>query len=61
MVWLLHRGNTSINLAKLSCAVGVQNGNGVAEAWLFTQLPVMVTVIVEKFFQGLIKYTIQAG
>jgi hypothetical protein len=39
----------------------VQNGNAVAEAQLFTQLPVRVTVIVEKFFQGLIKYTIQEG
>jgi hypothetical protein len=52
---------STINLPKLSSALPLQNGNGVAEAHLFTQSPVRITVIVEKFFLGLIKYTIQAG
>jgi hypothetical protein len=56
-----HCTDCSINLTKLSCALYLQNGNGVAEAHLFTQLPVSITVIVEKFFLRLLKYTIQAG
>jgi len=45
-----HCTDCSINLTKLSCALYLQNGNGVAEAQHFTQLPVSITVIVEKFF-----------
>jgi hypothetical protein len=56
-----HCTDCSINLIKLSCALWLQNGNGVAEAQVFTQLPVSVTVIVEKFFLRLLKYTMQAG
>jgi hypothetical protein len=52
---------STINLAKLSSALNLQNGNGVAEARHFTQLPVRITVIVEKFFLRLIKYTMHAG
>jgi hypothetical protein len=52
-----------MNLPKLSCDTCPQNGNGVAEAptWhhYFTQLPVRVTVIVEKFFIGLTKEPMQ--
>jgi hypothetical protein len=56
-----HCTDCSINLPKLSCALYLQNGNAVAEARHFTQFPVGITVIVEKFFLRLLKYTMQAG
>jgi hypothetical protein len=59
MVWLLHGSFYQFN--KIILCTVPQNGNGVAEARLFTQLPVSMTVIVEKFFLRLLNYTIQAG
>jgi hypothetical protein len=59
MVWSLH--GSFYQFTKIILCAAPQNGNGVAEAQLFTQLPVSINVIVEKFFLRLLKYTIQAG
>ena len=59
MVWLLH--GSFYQFTKIILCPAPQNGNGVAEAQVFTQLPVSINVIVEKFFLRLLNYTIQAG
>ena len=59
MVWSLH--GSFYQFTKIILSAAPQNGNGVAEARVFTQLPVRITVIVEKFFLRLLNYTMQAG
>ena len=51
----------SVNLTKLSSGLFRKLATGLQKPAGFTQLPVRVTVIVEKFFQGLVKYTIQGS
>ncbi len=61
MVELLHRarGERKINLTKLSSGLFCKLATGLQNPATATHLPVRVTVIVEKFFQGLLKYTIR--